>query len=162
MFSQALPSRKEENRLHHLYAQCIGKMYTLGYPVSFHMLQDQSHGTFIRYPTYSWQETDLWAKDDYNVPQKTLLLLGVPVSVNSKSAQWENEIDLHQFEFLNDHKMKAAGIYRLTLEYTRVFPLVIGFEFSEFRLRSYAYSTAPGIFTPFQNTQHKIRKYEGG
>ena len=107
---QALPARKEKKRLEHFYVQCIGRMFTLGYPITWSHLQHQDQGKFIRYPLYAWQESDLWAPDEFRLPAKTMLLLGVPRSVTAKHSQWLNEIDLHRFEFLKDHEMKSAGI----------------------------------------------------
>lgn len=107
--TQALPSKKEAERSKHFYACCIGQMYTIGYPISINALQDQRAGRFLRYPLYPWQETDLWAEDEYNVPKKTMHLIGVPNFVNSQRLIWDNEIDLHRFAFLSDHVMKSSG-----------------------------------------------------
>lgn len=106
---QALPARKETQRLSHLYARCIGQMYTIGYPISMNSMQDQDAGEFLRYPSYPWQETDLWAEDEYRVPEKTMNLIGIPTYVNSENVTWKNEIDLHRFGYLNDHVMESSG-----------------------------------------------------
>ena len=109
MSEQALPPRKETERLKYLYARCIGQLYTIGYPVSLSNLQDQDTGMFLRYPLYPWQETDLWAEDEYRIPIKTMQFIGIPTHVNSKKLVWKNEIDLHRFGYLNDHVMKSSG-----------------------------------------------------
>ena len=72
-------------------------------------MQDQESGQFLRYPSYPWQETDLWAEDEYRVPEKTMHLIGIPTYVNSEDVTWRNEIDLHRYGFLNDHVMKSSG-----------------------------------------------------
>ena len=77
--------------------------------MSINQLQDQSCGRFLRYPLYPWQDTDLWAEDEYKVPAKTMHLIGLPTYVNKQRMIWENEIDLHRFGFLNDHVMKSSG-----------------------------------------------------
>eukprot|EP00794_Sanderia_malayensis_P013962 gene13962-15419_t len=107
---QALPARKEKRRLEHFYVQCIGKMYTFGYPITVGGLQEHRNGKFIRYPAYPWQETDIWAKDEFRVPNKTLPFLGLPTQITAKLSSWENQIDLHRFEYLSDHTMENAGI----------------------------------------------------
>ena len=111
MSQQALPARKETERLKHLYARCIGNMYTIGYPISMNNIQDQASGRFLRYPSYPWQETDLWAQDEYRIPEKTMHLIGIPTYVGSQRLIWKNEIDLHRYKFLNDHVMKSSGKY---------------------------------------------------
>ena len=72
-------------------------------------IQDQDAGKFLRYPSYPWQETDLWAEDEYKVPMRTMEFIGVPTHVNRKKLVWKNEIDLHRFGYLNDHVMKSSG-----------------------------------------------------
>ena len=84
-------------------------MYTLGYDVSFNLLQDQRQGKFIRFPNYPWQEVDLWVKDEFLIPKLSMNMLGVSEIVTSEKCTWENEIDLFNYKYLNDHKMKSAG-----------------------------------------------------
>ncbi len=107
---QAMPGRKEPQRLRHLLVQCIGKMYTLGYSVNFTLLQTQTNAKFHRVPTYPWQETALWANDEYCGVEKTSLLLGAPISVAAEQTHWENEFGFHFFEFFRDHQIKGLGI----------------------------------------------------
>ncbi len=105
-----MPRRRESQRLKYLHINCIGKMYSLGYSVNFGLLQSQENAKFIRMPTYPWQETNLWANDEYCGVQKTSLLLGTPVSIDAEQICWENEIGLHNFQFLKDHALKLLGI----------------------------------------------------
>ena len=102
-------------RLHHLYAQCIGKMYTLGYPVTLDLIQNQSDGVFVRYPQYSWQETIIEASESNDIPNKTFSLLGAPKILNTSNIEWINELDLHQFGFIKDHEMNTAGKLKLSI-----------------------------------------------
>ncbi len=104
-----MPRRKESQRLKYLHVNCIGKMYSLGYSVNFGLLQSQENAKFIRMPTYPWQETELWTNDEYHDDEKTTLLLGTPVSIDADQIRWDNEIELHNFEFLRDHVMKSLG-----------------------------------------------------
>ena len=109
LFTQGLPKKNEEMRLHHLYAQCIGKMYTLGYPVTMDLIQNQRDGVFVRYPQYSWQETIIESIESNDIPNKTCSLLGVPKILNISNIEWINELDLYQFGFIRDHEMTSAG-----------------------------------------------------
>ena len=107
---QALPSIKEKDRQQHLYVQTVGKLYSLGYPITWNEFQEQKCGKFVRYPLYSWQETSLWSRDEFVTQKTTALLLGAPTCVTAEETEWETELDIYRFDWMDDHKMKAAGV----------------------------------------------------
>ena len=55
----------------------------------------------------------MWPKDEYPEEKRTMMLLGTPISLNNDHCIWENEIDLHCFPYLKDHRTKSLG--KLTL-----------------------------------------------
>ena len=89
--------------------QCIGRMFTLGYPVNLRQVNNHNRGKFVRYPTYPWQETELWANDNFQGGSKTFPLLGNPIAVNSDELKWSTDIDVHSFSYLKDHQLHSLG-----------------------------------------------------
>ena len=108
---KALPKKDATERLKHLHIQCIGKIFTLGYAISFDLLQDYTGAELMRYPTYPWDEHHLWPKEEYLEEESTMMLLGAPVSLNNDQCVWENEIDLLRFPYIEDHKSKSFGMH---------------------------------------------------
>ena len=107
---KALPKKDVTERLKHLHIQCVGKIYSLGYAIRFDSLQDYTSAKFIRYPSYPWDEQQLWPKDEYFLPSTTMVLLGAPVELNSDKCVWENDLDLLGFSFLKDHGHQTLGL----------------------------------------------------
>ena len=81
----------------------------MGCTVNFNTLQDYSSAELLRYPSYPWDEHHLWPKDEYPEENRTMMLLGTPISLNKDRCIWENEIDLLRFPYLKDHVTKSLG-----------------------------------------------------
>ena len=107
---QSLPRLQESDIFSHIYIQCIGRLYTVGYQVCWDQLFDYSKCSFIQYPLYSWQETKHWC---FEVPSgcdyATCLLGKVKKDTTSNGKLWANNIDCFIFRYLSGHQVRDLG-----------------------------------------------------
>ena len=119
---QTLPKRSS-SQLHLSFLQnCVAHLFTNGVPLSWDKVQGSGSKLFISRPTYPWQETEFWYREDGASEIVTFVaeskiqeskrvatfhpLLGKPIATETLSGlrAWESEIDLHNFSYLSDHK----------------------------------------------------------
>ena len=106
----SFPRLQESDVISHLYVQCIGRMYTLGYPVCWDRLFDYSECSFIQYPSYAWQEARHWCFEvDSGTDNATHLLGKVKTNTSSNGILWTNDIDCFTFDYLSGHQLYKMG-----------------------------------------------------
>ena len=107
---QSLPRLQESDMISHLYVQCVGRLYTLGYQVCWDQLFDYSKCSFIRYPSYAWQESKIWCYEDMLDNDNVTRLLGfTKENTTSTGIVWENDIDCATFNYLYGHSVRNFG-----------------------------------------------------
>ena len=107
---QSLPRLQEPDLISHLYVHCIGRMYTLGYPVTWDRLFDYNKCSFIQYPLYAWQETKHWCFEVVSGTDNATYLLGkVKTNTASNGILWVNNIHCFTFDYLSGHQLYNMG-----------------------------------------------------
>lgn len=104
---------------------CVGSLFTSGYTLSWDKIQGSGSRSFIRCPTYPWQEREFWYReaepaehvqslsatttilDDASMSHP-LLGKAVPTQAFSGLHVWESEIDLYHLPCLKDHAFQDS------------------------------------------------------
>ena len=123
---QTLP--KPSARKQHLsfLQNCAAHLFINGVPLSWNKVQGSGSKSFIPRPTYPWQETEFWFREEHPAKFVTFLsecetqemkeavtfhpLLGksVPTETLAGLHAWESEINLHNVPYINDHKFAES------------------------------------------------------
>ena len=119
---QTLPKRSASHQHLSFLQNCVAHLYTNGVPISWNKVQGLGSKSFFPRPTYPWQETEFWYRDERPSELVTFLedhkakenkkipsfhpLLGnaVPTETLAGLRAWEAEINLQDVSYLNDHK----------------------------------------------------------
>ena len=122
---QTLPKRSASHQHLSFLQNCVAHLYTHGVPISWKKVQGLGSKTFFPRPTYPWQETEFWYRDESPPEYVTFLnkpkseenerissfhpLLGKSVSTETFTGlrAWESEINLHDVPYMNDHKFSG-------------------------------------------------------
>ncbi|CAB3995467.1 Phthiocerol synthesis polyketide synthase type I, partial [Paramuricea clavata] len=117
---ETLPKRSETDRYLSFLRNCPATLYTQGFPIAWDKIQGCGNRTFIRCPSYPWQERKYWYREFLNTPEKlnigsttlglTHPLLGKVVATNAYSGlhAWSSEIDVFTLSYLKDHKFQSS------------------------------------------------------
>ena len=119
---QTLPKRSSSQQHLSFLQNCIAHLFTNGVSVSWDKVQGSGSKSFIPRPTYPWQETEFWYREDSPPELVTFLdesktqdykgmailhpLLGKSVATETFTGlhAWESEINLHNVSYISDHK----------------------------------------------------------
>jgi len=87
----------------------LGELYTFGYDVCWDSLYP-SGNIIENMPTYPWDKERHWQESSVSQSKRTQRnahpLLGC--KIDSPDPQWENELDIGNAEFLEDHKIQST------------------------------------------------------
>lgn len=120
-----LPKSSVEKQHMSFLHNCPATLFTRGYPVSWDKIQGTGSKSFIRCPSYPWQEKEFWYRDTLPPEHVKSLavkkqvadnvnrshpLLGKAVSTEAFSGlhAWESEIDLYNLHYLKDHAFQDS------------------------------------------------------
>ena len=122
---QTLPKRSASHQHLSFLQNCVANLYTHGVPISWKKVQGLGSKTFFPRPTYPWQETEFWYRDEHPSEYVSFIdetkseenkeivsfhpFLGstVPTKAFAGLRAWESEINLHDASYLIDHKFSA-------------------------------------------------------
>ena len=137
-FIETLPKRSEKDRYLSFLRNCPATLYTQGFPIAWDKVQGSGTRTFIRCPSYPWQERKYWYREcepaehvgpltsdlpaTLNTPDKSNIgsttlnsglthpLLGTAVATNAYSGlhAWTSEIDVYALPYLKDHRFQSS------------------------------------------------------
>ena len=123
---QTLPKRSACEQHLSFLQNCAAHLFTNGVPLSWNKVQGSGSKSFIPRPTYPWQETEFWFREEHPPEFVTFLnecesqenkevvtfhpLLGksVPTETFTGLHAWESEINLHKVSYINDHKFAES------------------------------------------------------
>ena len=134
---ETLPRRSENHRYSSFLRNCPSTLFTRGFPIAWDKIQGSGTRTFIRCPSYPWQERKYWYRecepaecvgplarktdlpatpDESNFNRATLNsglihpLLGKAVATNAYSGihAWTSEIDVFALPYLKDHRFLSS------------------------------------------------------
>ena len=124
---QTLPKRSAKEYHKSFLQNCVARLFTYGVPLSWHNVQGSGNKFFTRRPTYPWQESEYWYRDNpppqsvtfldeqkaivekkKNVEFHPLLGQAVPTEVFTGLRAWESVIDLHNVAYIQDHKFAES------------------------------------------------------
>ncbi len=124
---QTLPKRSAAEYHLSFLQNCVARLYSCGVQLSWNNVQGSGSKSFIRRPTYPWQETQFWYRDHcppesvtfldeqktveenkVNVPFHPLLGKALPNQTLTGLHAWESEIDLYKVSFIKDHKFAES------------------------------------------------------
>ena len=124
---QTLPKRSAGQQHLSFLQNCVAHLFTNGVPLSWNKVQGSGSKSFFPRPTYPWQETEFWYRDEHPSEFVTFLdeqkteedkrivtfhpLLGktVPTETFTGLHAWESEINLHNVSYINDHKFAESS-----------------------------------------------------
>ncbi|CAB4020054.1 Phthiocerol synthesis polyketide synthase type I, partial [Paramuricea clavata] len=124
---QTLPKRLVSQQHLSFLQNCVAHLFTNGVPLSWNKVQGSGSKSFFPRPTYPWQETEFWYRDEHPSEFVTFLdqhkteenktfvtfhpLLGktVPTETFTGLHAWESEINLHNVSYINDHKFAESS-----------------------------------------------------
>ena len=119
---QTLPKRSSSQQHLSFLQNCVAHLFTNGVSLSWDKVQGSGSKLFIPRPTYPWQETHFWHREDNPSELVTFVdesktqdnkematfhpLLGKSVATETFTGlhAWESEINLHTVSYINDHK----------------------------------------------------------
>ena len=123
---QTLPKRSASEQHLSFLQNCAAHLFTNGVPLSWNKVQGAEPKSFLRRPTYPWQETEFWFRekhppefvtflDERNTLEKKsaanfhpLLGKSVPTETFTGLCAWESEISLYNISYLNDHNLTES------------------------------------------------------
>ena len=123
---QTLPKPSAREQHLSFLQNCVAHLFTSGVPLSWNKVQGSGSKSFIPRPTYPWQETEFWFREEHPPEFVTFLsecetqeikesvtfhrLLGksVPTETFTGLHAWESEINLHNVPYINDHKFAES------------------------------------------------------
>jgi acyl transferase domain-containing protein len=123
---QTLPKRSANQQHLSFLQNCVAHLFTNGVPLSWNKVQGSGSKSLFPRPTYPWQETEFWYRDEHPSEFVTFLddhkternkrivtshpLLGktVPTETFTGLHAWESEINLHNVPYINDHKFAES------------------------------------------------------
>ena len=105
---------------------CPTSLFTYGYPISWDKIQGSGSKSFIRCPTYPWQEKEFWYREvqppenvkplettpsnfDYEDGNHPLLGKSVATDAFSGLHAWQSEFDLYNLPYLKDHAFQDSA-----------------------------------------------------
>ena len=119
---QTLPKRSASDQHLSFLQNSVAHLFTNGVPISWNKVQGSGSKEFIPRPTYPWQDSDFWYREEKPPGFVTFLsedkieenkeiiafhpLLGktVPTETFTGLHAWESEVNLHNVSYICDHK----------------------------------------------------------
>ena len=133
---ETLPKKSEKDRYLSFIRNCPATLYTQGFPIAWEKIQGSGTRTFIRCPSYPWQERKYWYREREpaehvgplacknnsparaNTPDRSNTLnsglshplLGKAVATRAYSGlhAWTSEIDVYTLPYLKDHRFQSS------------------------------------------------------
>ena len=123
---QTLPKRSANEQHLSFLHNCAAHLFTNGVPLSWEKVHGSGPKSFIRRPTYPWQESEFWFREKHPLEFVTFLdesktlnkggvtnfhpLLGksVPTETFTGLCAWEAEISLYNIPYISDHKFAES------------------------------------------------------
>jgi acyl transferase domain-containing protein/NADPH:quinone reductase-like Zn-dependent oxidoreductase/acyl carrier protein len=92
--------------------ECMGGLYTHGFPLSWDKLQP-CKGHFVRLPAYPWQKKPYWVESEesrrYRLSDHQHPMLSRKIKSPQKT--WQVEINRQHFPWLEDHKVDGSIVF---------------------------------------------------